>query len=408
MGCKIGFISLPEYFSPSGKFRNIERLRKHLMEADGIILSTPVYFGDRSSLAHDLIQFMRSDPALLEAMRGRVFSGIAVEAKRNGGQETTLIYQMVDMMNIGMLAVGNDSNTTAQYGGTAHAGDIGSAYKDDYGLWTTMGVGRRMARVLHILDRSKCCKLKTKLNIGFWIMQDKDGYAKKQIEKLVEKYSDQINPYIIDIANEYIHRCIACDVCPMYIDDDKVYRCKVKSDKDFLKNYHENFINLDAIVPVVYCPKSTVGFLSSYQIYNERTRYLRRGDYVFSNLAIAPFIFEEVGSNSSLRFRVLTSMIRHHTVMTHPIVAYIHENKILNNEQIIHDWENYIVEARRLTIGRLASSLCDEPSAQYNPVGYVLSTRKDEEDKKMDKRRLFTQYRRDRIQKMAGERLERI
>ena len=37
-----------------------------------------------------------------------------------------MIYQLHDMMDLGFLGVGNDYETTSQYGGTGHAGDIGT------------------------------------------------------------------------------------------------------------------------------------------------------------------------------------------------------------------------------------------------------------------------------------------
>ena len=73
-------------------------LKAALRRADGILLSTPVYFGDRSSLSQRFIETIRSDAALCRDLAGRIYAGLAVGAKRNGGQETTLIYQMMDMV----------------------------------------------------------------------------------------------------------------------------------------------------------------------------------------------------------------------------------------------------------------------------------------------------------------------
>ena len=46
-------------------------------------------------------------------------------SERNGGQETTLIFQALDFLNMGCKVIGNGHDTTAQYGGTLVAGDIG-------------------------------------------------------------------------------------------------------------------------------------------------------------------------------------------------------------------------------------------------------------------------------------------
>ena len=113
-GAQISHIGLAEHFPPNGPVRESGRLAAALREADGIIVSSPVYFGDRGSLVQSLFEFIASDPDLKRDMAGKIYGGLAVGAKRNGGQETTLIYQMLDMLNMGLLAVGNGHETTAQ------------------------------------------------------------------------------------------------------------------------------------------------------------------------------------------------------------------------------------------------------------------------------------------------------
>jgi len=135
-GVEIEHLSLSEYFLETKERKNIEDLKEKLLDADGIILSSPVYFGDRSSLAQSFYNYLREDKELLSSLKDKVYGGIAVGAKRNGGQETTLIYHLIDMLNIGFMGVGNDSETTSQYGGTGLAGDVGTMNKDSYGLAT--------------------------------------------------------------------------------------------------------------------------------------------------------------------------------------------------------------------------------------------------------------------------------
>ena len=76
---------------------------------------------------------------------------------------------MQDFMELGMLGLGNDSLTTAQYGGTGHAGDVGTAAKDEYGLNTSIGTGKRMAEVLKIDRYRASAKLTNKPKIGIII-----------------------------------------------------------------------------------------------------------------------------------------------------------------------------------------------------------------------------------------------
>ena len=91
-------------FSDDGIPKKLNDLKK-ILNSDALLLSGPVYFGDRGSLMHELIEFIRSDDN--GKHKSKAYAGITVGAKRNGGQETTLIYQIVDMSNLNMLVVGN-------------------------------------------------------------------------------------------------------------------------------------------------------------------------------------------------------------------------------------------------------------------------------------------------------------
>ena len=133
-GCEIDHLSLARHFPPTGKIVHAEEVKKKILDSDAFLISGPVYFGDRGSLVQSFIDFCYQDDEILSHLQGKVYAGISVGAKRNGGQETSLIYQTLDMVNMGMLAVGNDSQTTSQYGGTVVAGDIGKLTDDDYGI----------------------------------------------------------------------------------------------------------------------------------------------------------------------------------------------------------------------------------------------------------------------------------
>ena len=164
-GAEIRHCGLSTYFPMKGDSRNMDELRSILLEADALLVSGPVYFGDRGSLAQELFEFLHDDPECAAHLRDKLYGGIAVGAKRNGGQETTLIYQIIDATNINMLAIGNDSETTSQYGGTVLAGDVGTAYSDDYGIKTSIGTGRRLAIVGKTLKSGAHLKLQDKVDI---------------------------------------------------------------------------------------------------------------------------------------------------------------------------------------------------------------------------------------------------
>ena len=126
----------------------VDKLKSKIKNCSAIILSTPVYFGDRSSLAQLFIDLCYSIFKEGFSFEDKFFAACSSGAKRNGGQETTLVYLGQDFLKLGFKLVGNDSQTTSQYGGTVHAGDLGTAADDEYGINTCLGTARRISRIL--------------------------------------------------------------------------------------------------------------------------------------------------------------------------------------------------------------------------------------------------------------------
>lgn len=398
----IEHVSLSEYFLASGAVRNEEELKEKLFEADGLLVAGPVYFGDRSSLVQSLVEMIRRDAGLRERLQGRLYGGIAVGAKRNGGQETTLVYQMLDFVNIGYWAVGNDSDTTAQYGGTGHAGDIGTMHKDSYGLRTSMGTGRRIASLMHELGPQR--QIKGPVKVLFVVLQDRQEEACKRLEKMLSAFTGELQATVINAAGKRITPCIACDICPTHIDTDDVYRCIIASKHDSLQHLHNELLYHDAIVPVMFSTKDAHDVNSSYQTFMERTRYLRRGDYVFSNQLVAPLVFEEIGASQNYALRAMTSLIRHHTVISQPMIGYIHHGELLNGTEVEGQLVRFFASARRLAAARIAE-VFEKKTNQYNPVGYVLSANKEAEDVRLNSRKKIVESRYEHLMQEAKERL---
>ena len=136
----------------------------------------------------------------------------------------------------------------------------------------------------------------------------------------------------------------------------------------------------------------------------ERTRYLRRGDYAFSNQMVAPIVFEEIGASQNYALRAMTSMIRHHTVIGQPMIGYIHSGELLNDADMDRQLARFIEATRRMAAARLAE-VYDDKNTQYNPVGYVLAANKEAEDVKLGARKDMVISRYDRTLKEAQERL---
>lgn len=404
-GAEIDTVPLHDYFNSNGEDNDLDDLKAKLRGADAIILSTPVYFGDRGSLAQRLVDVIQEDPALMEDLKGKLYAGVAVGAKRNGGQETTLIYAMSDMLNAGLLAVGNDSKTTSQYGGTGHAGDIGTMPADKYGIDTAIGTGRRIASVATELSLSRDVKLADAVHMDVWMLQDRDGEARQLMEAFTAELPESAKVRYLDMAEDRIRPCIACDICPTHVGPDDEYRCIVRNKDDGLVLRHHDLLDADVLLPTIFAPKDRSRLHSVYQQFIERTRYLRRGDYVFTDLLVAPIVVTEVGVNDAMEIRMMTSFIRHHTVMVRPIVAMMHKGKLLNPEDVQAGLQRALAEGRRLAAGRLAAASLHTKATDYQPVGYVLATAKDKEQKTIDARMSAVEIRSAKAVEAARSRL---
>ncbi len=407
-GVDIDHIPLSEHFPADGQPRDIDGLKTRLRAASGILLATPVYFGDRSSIAQRFIEMIRSDPPLRADLAGKVYAGVAVGAKRNGGQETTLIYQMLDMINLGWLGVGNDSDTTSQYGGTAHAGDIGTAPKDEYGINTCLGTGRRMARVSRLLATAEGIELKDAPRFGIWVMQDTNGTARRLAERHFAALGEAAEVQTINLVDSNIRPCLACDICPIRVGPDDEYRCIIGRRVDGMKVLHEALLWPDVLVPTVYSPTDREGLVSVYQEFMERTRYLRRGDYVYTDRLVVPLVFAELNAAEHFDVRLMTSFIRHHTVMHKPVIGWLQDGQLLNADEVSAGIAAALIQGKRLVEGRLGASNLGDQATAYNPVGYVLSQAKDNEAVTMSARELATSKRAAKLREESRQRLKTI
>lgn len=122
----------------------------------GIIVGTPVYFGNMSSLCKAFldrcIAFRKNDFALSNKVGGVV----AVGGARNGGQELTIRSVQTALMGQEMIIVG-DGQPTSHWGATVWSGCPGGVTRDEFGMSTARNLGRRVADValrLHSQSRA--------------------------------------------------------------------------------------------------------------------------------------------------------------------------------------------------------------------------------------------------------------
>ncbi len=121
---------------------DINEILSKLQKAHGVIIGSPVYFGNVTSQLKMLIDRsrpLRADFKLLDKVGG----AIAVGGSRNGGQETT-IAAIHEFLLIHDCIVVGDGSPLAHYGGTGFAGAVGGIKGDEFGIETSKNIGKRV------------------------------------------------------------------------------------------------------------------------------------------------------------------------------------------------------------------------------------------------------------------------
>lgn len=122
---------------------DIKEILSEIVNAHGIIIGSPVYFGNVSAqlkIFMDRSRPLRSDFKL----KDKVFGAIAVGGARNGGQETTIasIHEFV-LIHDGIIV--GDGSPLAHYGGAGAAGPAGEIIHDEVAITTSKNLGKRVA-----------------------------------------------------------------------------------------------------------------------------------------------------------------------------------------------------------------------------------------------------------------------
>jgi Multimeric flavodoxin WrbA len=112
-----------------------------ITESHGLIMGSPVYFGNVTSQLKILID--RSRPLRMDfKLKDKVGGAIATGGSRNGGQETT-IAAIHEFLLIQDAIVVGDGDPMAHYGGTG----VGTTDDDEIGLQTSRNLGKRVAEL---------------------------------------------------------------------------------------------------------------------------------------------------------------------------------------------------------------------------------------------------------------------
>ena len=336
-----------------------EELCGNVIESDGLLLVTPVYFGDRSSVANKLLQIASRS----SLFNNKIFGCASVGAKRNGGQETTVIYCLLEALKHGALIIGNGP-PTAQYGGTAVGGHRGTVVRDDWGIATTYGVASRVVQLARIYQSGLDVSGGTRLRVLILVTSDNSA---RSLLNLLQEYTKALNLQdrnvefvVFDTLKHKIYRCIGCKSCPpdgAKSNADTLSlanhaQCTIKNDSDGIQAVHEELIQADAVLVAGINIKDAGDITYRYQVLVERTRYIRRDNFEMTNKLFGSFTLHEVGAQSnSLHFvKTVTSYIRHNVALAKPIDVYMHDDRI-----IVHDEQNFkefITKAKSLKFGR--------------------------------------------------------
>lgn len=336
-----------------------QKLFNNVADSSGIILVSPVYFGDRSSVANKVIQLAGKH----NLFKNKFFGAAAVGAKRNGGQETTIIYCLLEALRHGAFVVGNGP-PTSQYGGTTIGGHRGTAANDIWGLTTTYGVASRVAQLSQIYTKGCSSTLKGKTRILILVTMDNSTRTllktiKKYISKLRKQYST-VEFIIIDVLSYTIYRCLGCKSCPgrgplttaETLSTENHAGCIISKPDDGMPEIQKELIQADGVLVAGLNSRNAEDIIYRYQALIERSRYIRRDNFELTNKLFSSFTLSEVGAtvNPLHHVKTVTSYIRHNVAMCRP-VEFIRNN----NKTLVEGWDafhSFIKSAEILKTGQ--------------------------------------------------------
>ncbi|MBI4971502.1 MAG: NAD(P)H-dependent oxidoreductase [Candidatus Omnitrophica bacterium] len=348
-----------------------------IKESDGIVFVSPVYFGDRSSVANKFIQLASK----YDLIKGKVVGACSVGTKRNGGQETTNIFFLYEALNLGAMVVGNGPES-CQYGGTAWAGDKGKVLKDAFGIETSYGTGERITQVCRIASNmSSIPKPSPDSPTTITILVTMDTPERK-LRKFIQEYLDvtgadakQFKFKLIELIDGDIERCFACNICPIpqFIKNKPEstnkdpYACIIRRSEDSLSSLRDELINSDGILLAGLNLKNMNDVIYRYQAFMERTRFIRRNDFELTNIPMTGLLLNEVGAfiNPIHNLKVMTSFMRHNGIMLKPVTAYAHNGKMLESNS--SDFISFIRYAQKI---KEARKISDPIEVSYKALGY--------------------------------------
>lgn len=344
----------------------LDALLEDLEACQGIVLSTPVYFGDRSSVANKFLQLAN----VRERVKDKVYGVVSVGAKRNGGQETCNIFSLYEMLHQGTFGVGNGV-PTSQYGGTAVGGDLGRVNDDNWGLATAFGTGLKVGQVSRLVSRGLVASRKKRTKIVFLLSMDtQDRKLNQHVQTILKDIvdSEPTSEFVtVNLTEHDIYRCLGCKLCPKDGDVTCAHpQCIIRHEDDYLESARRHLLDADGIIVCGVNPSDIDSLVTRYQVFTERMRSIRRNNYELSNKLFTGLCYHDFGAtvNPIHSLKVMVSYIRHNTVMHRPIEVFEYKGKPLQSG--VERVREFCRAVSILAAGRRHVEL---PNAVYNPFG---------------------------------------
>ena len=146
---------------------DVNEILRELLTADGIIIGTPVYWGGMTAQLKSLFDRSMSMEMRAKAYRNKVGGVVSVAIAMHGGQETAALSVYLWMLINDMIIVGPGPEVPAKgIGGlfcgaavqgfpyptpTLEKGASSAVMKDEIGLSSIIGVGKRVAEMAKIV-----------------------------------------------------------------------------------------------------------------------------------------------------------------------------------------------------------------------------------------------------------------
>lgn len=374
-GLRTKCLRLNDHFSPLNSVpKDPEMLKSVLEQTSGFLLSTPVYFGDRSSLTADLIKFFRdAESHRCLPLDGKAVGVVSVGAKRNGGQETTNIYALYDCMNLGACIVGNGP-PISQYGGTGWGGNIGAIIDDNFGLNTSKGTGRRVGLLSKVLSLPE-----TATSVRILFVVTRADIQRHFVEKIKElPFSEDVDVDVLDLSNLNIKRCRACPICPQG-NLEREYTCVISpessgGEKDDMHLVHSRLIKADGIVLAHYAGENAGP--DRFQTFMERTRFMRRHDFELTDRAFSVFT-ETASLHDIYSLRFMTSFLRQNLFIIGPFYIRLQgtdPNTFIESIPVAAFAERIEMFTKKTRLAR--KNMMNTFASAYEPIGYPVYMQK--------------------------------